>query len=367
MPYQPIIDFAALLAPIPGENPSGTNLLYSGLHDQIREARRADDTLAQGDWKRDQKVSEWPLVFNLATNALASQTKDLQLAAWLTEALVNLHGFSGLADGLQLLRGLLEKFWDTLYPEIDEGDLEARANAVGLLNRPSFAGAVQGIKITGNPVGPNYSYIEYKDSTRFDIPENLETLEFQEKERLTALKQQAVEERKITSQEWRTAKGASNRAFYEDLNKLLQLCWDECKALDTLMDEKFQRQTPGLSDFRKGLESVRSTVEIILKEKRLLEPDPVEATVDGSAEAGAGGGGARSAGPAGTRADALRRLGEVAEFFRATEPHSPVSYLLQRAIRWGQIPLEEWLDEVVKDQAVLAQIRETLGLKPGNQ
>ena len=367
MPYQAMIDLEALLAPIPGENPSGSNLLYSGLHDQVREARRADDTLAQGEWKRDQKVAEWPLVFKLTTDALASRTKDLQLAAWLTEALVNLHGFSGLADGLKLMRGLLEKFWDTLYPEIDEGDLEARANAVGMLNRPFFAAAVLGIKITGNPVGPNYSHIEYKDSTRFDIPENLESLEYQEKERITVLRQQAVEEGKITSQEWRTAKSASNRAFYEDLNMMLQLCWDECKALDTLMDEKFQRQTPGLSDFRKGLESVRSTVEIILKEKRLLEPDPVEAMEEASAEAGGGGGGVRSAGSAGTRAEALRRLGEVAEFFRATEPHSPVAYLLQRAIRWGQIPLEEWLDEVVKDQAVLGQIRETLGLKPGKE
>ena len=365
MPYESTIDFEVLLAPVPGENPSGSNLLYSGLHDQVREARRADDTLAQGEWKRDQKVSEWPLVFKLTTEALASQTKDLQLAAWLAEALVNLHGFSGLADGLKLLRGLLENFWDTLYPEIDEGDLEARANAVGMLNRPFFAAAVQGIRITGNPVGTNYSYLEFTDSTRFDIPDNLEGLEYQERERLTALRQQAVEEGKITSQQWRTAKNASNRAFYEDLNTLLILCWDETKALDTLMDEKFQRQTPGLSDFRKVLESVRTTVEIILKEKRLLEPDPVEVTEEAAGEAGVAG--VRSTGRVGTRGDAIRRLGEVAEFFRATEPHSPVSYLLQRAIRWGQIPLEEWLDEVVKDQAVLAQIRETLGLKPGSE
>jgi predicted component of type VI protein secretion system len=63
------------------------------------------------------------------------------------------------------------------------------------------------------------------------------------------------------------------------------------------------------------------------------------------------------------RADALCRLAAVAEFFRRTEPHSPVAYLVQRAVRWGEMPLEEWLREVIHDESVLGQLRETLGLK----
>ena len=58
---------------------------------------------------------------------------------------------------------------------------------------------------------------------------------------------------------------------------------------------------------------------------------------------------------------------ENAEFFRQTEPHSPVSYLVQRAITWGQMPLETWLTEVIKDTAVLDGIRETLGIRPGTE
>jgi type VI secretion system protein ImpA len=56
----------------------------------------------------------------------------------------------------------------------------------------------------------------------------------------------------------------------------------------------------------------------------------------------------------------------VADYFRRTEPHSPVSYLVQRAVRWGEMPLEAWLQNVIHDEGVLEQLRETLGLKDSN-
>ena len=56
------------------------------------------------------------------------------------------------------------------------------------------------------------------------------------------------------------------------------------------------------------------------------------------------------------------RLEEVAAYFRANEPHSPVAYLLDRAVKWGNMPLDRWLQEVVKDKNVLGELNETLGL-----
>ena len=139
------------------------------------------------------------------------------------------------------------------------------------------------------------------------------------------------------------------------------------------MDEKFGRQTPGLSELKKALEEVRRVVDGILKEKRVLEPDVTGGTsafVGDGAEEGGGAAVYRVAGPSGPirgRAEALARLGEVAEFFRQTEPHSPVSYLVQRAITWGQMPLETWLGDVIKDTAVLEAIKETLGIRPASE
>ena len=52
----------------------------------------------------------------------------------------------------------------------------------------------------------------------------------------------------------------------------------------------------------------------------------------------------------------------VAEFFRRTEPHSPVAYLADKAAMWGEQPLHVWLRGVVKDDAVCAQLEEMLGV-----
>src|SRR6267142_77293 len=122
-----VVDVEALLAPIPGDNPVGENLQYSA-YDEMREARRAEESLPSGDWQRDVKAAEWPKVIDLTTSALASKTKDLQICAWLVEALVELYGFVGLRDGLNVMRGLHEQYWEQVYPQIDEGDLDARAN-----------------------------------------------------------------------------------------------------------------------------------------------------------------------------------------------------------------------------------------------
>lgn len=64
------------------------------------------------------------------------------------------------------------------------------------------------------------------------------------------------------------------------------------------------------------------------------------------------------------REDALERLRAVAGYFRKAEPHSPVTYLVERAIAWAAMPLDQWLAEVVKDEGSLAHIRETLGVRP---
>ena len=71
MPSAPTLDIAELLAPIPGENPAGQSVRYDGTHDAIKEARRADDALEQGEWVRQVKVADWPAVIAIATEALS--------------------------------------------------------------------------------------------------------------------------------------------------------------------------------------------------------------------------------------------------------------------------------------------------------
>jgi type VI secretion system protein ImpA len=368
-----VVDMAALLAPIDGENPSGENLQYVGIHDEIREARRAEDTLEQGDWKREPKVSDWHAVESIAVDALSTRTKDLQICAWMTEALVKMHGFTGLRDGLRTMRGLHENFWDTLYPEIDEGDLEARTNSLAWIDK-NLPIPIKEVVITNNPIGDNYSYLQWEESKQFDLPDNIDALSGEEFERADALRLRVLEEHRTTAQAWRKTVAATRRAYYEQQFALITECRAECDALDRVMDERYGNDSPGLNSLKKAVDDVLSLVEKLVKQKRIEEPDPVETTASGTdanGDAGDGAGvGLVSAGgvavPGGavrSRQEALRRLDEIATFFRQTEPHSPISYLVQRAVKWGNMPLDAWLQEVIKEGAALETLRDTLGIK----
>lgn len=360
MPSAPaVIDVEGLLAPIPGESPVGESLQYAGLYDQIREARRADDGLSQGEWKRDSKESDWDEVVSLGTDALESRTKDVQIGAWLAEGLVRVSGFAGCRDALKLLSGLLERYWDTLYPEIDDGDLEGRANIFAFVDRQT-ALALKEVPVTRSPAG-SLSWNALEDS-RTGPPAKASDFE----------ELKAEQEKK--TDEFRKAVNGTPKVFYETASETLSECWAAYQELDRVLDDRFGRETPGLSTLRKSLEDVRADVDKLLKEKRALEPDAAQPAAGGSAdEAGGGQEGyayasgvavAGVTGPIRTRADALSRLKQVAEFFRATEPHSPVSYLVTRAVSWGEMTLDSWLAEVVKDSGTLDHIRETLGIRP---
>src|SRR3954454_17790214 len=101
-----------LLDPISAEQPAGVDLRWTTEWDRIKEARRADDGLDAGKWtKKERKAANWRLVEEIATSVLRTQSKDLQVAMWLTEANLKLHGFAGVADGFRLVRELIDRYW----------------------------------------------------------------------------------------------------------------------------------------------------------------------------------------------------------------------------------------------------------------
>src|SRR5579871_5557495 len=118
-----------IFAPIAGDNPSGVDLRYDTkllVIDKIKEARRQDDELDQGAWQSERKTANWPLVIKLAQETLATTSKNLQVAAYLTEALLQTERFAGLRQGLDLVYHLVSDFWDTVHPAIDPEDPETR-------------------------------------------------------------------------------------------------------------------------------------------------------------------------------------------------------------------------------------------------
>src|ERR1700694_1927803 len=114
MASPPILDFERLLAPIEGANPAGEPLPFD-VRKKLDDARKEINLnqFAPDDPRRPEQPqpADWPGIEHLAQDTLARTSKDLMVAARLTEALVKGHGFGGLCDGLRLLRRLAQECW----------------------------------------------------------------------------------------------------------------------------------------------------------------------------------------------------------------------------------------------------------------
>src|SRR4051812_1881159 len=165
MATPPLLDPEPLLVPISEASPSGRNLAYEPEYDALREARRAEDDTLQGDWQRKAKTAQWDRVLDLGTDILTRRSKDLQVVAWMVEALTKLHGFAGLRDGLKLLHELQRRFWDSCFPEIEDGDLEARQGPYLFLNSAkTIPMTVRSIPLTVGFNDQRYSFHRWKES-----------------------------------------------------------------------------------------------------------------------------------------------------------------------------------------------------------
>jgi len=329
-----------LLNPIEGPNPSGVNLRYEPIYDKIKEARREEDQPPPGMAERDRKVADNPLVIKLTRDVLTNKTKDLQLAAWLTEALLKQQGFAGLKDGLALCFGLTEKFWDTIYPELEDGDAQARGAPLG------FVGTRLEIPLKLVPVveKANYSFIDYQQTREVGYEDQAKTDDAKKK------RAQLIKDGKLAPEMFDRAFEETPKKFYAQAEKDLDQCLETLTQLKESCDSKFAEDGPSFGPLRTALEATR---HIILQKKREKEPDPVEvAPVQPGADAGAGvAGGSAAVGPVRVgvllsvetsseppdRLDAVRKIAEAAAFLRRREPRSPASYLMLRGLRWGEL------------------------------
>jgi type VI secretion system protein ImpA len=253
-----------LLDPIPGDTPGGESLRYAAVYDQIKEARREDDEIAQGDWQRERKKADWPLVIKLCGDAIAKKSKDLQLAAWLTEALVRREGFSGLGAGLELIRGLLENYWETLYPELEDGDSELRATPLEWIGS-RLDDPLRKVPLTR----AGHDSLKYRESRSVPTEADAEG-----NENKTQARADAIAEGKLTPEEFDQASDETPRSSYEQWQEQLDRCLELTDALNSLCEEKFGDYAPNFGGLRKSLEEVRQTVRILLVRKSEPAPEP---------------------------------------------------------------------------------------------
>jgi type VI secretion system protein ImpA len=266
------IDIDAILGPLPGDNPAGENLRYTPVYDEIKEARRADDPLDRGDWDREIKTADWDKVIALSMEALTEKTKDLQIAAWLTEALTITEGFEGLVTGLRILTGFLNNFWEHVYPEIDEKDLDYRVGPLEFLNNNLWF-PIKEVSVTDRRVTPGYSWLKWQESRQVGSEQDIKNQYGDIDDAKKVARDEKIAEGKLPAEDFDNAVAVSSKVFYVGLAGVLASCVEGFNVFDQTVDEKFGREAPRLSELKQSIEDCELLVSRILKKKREIEPD----------------------------------------------------------------------------------------------
>nr|WP_199067020.1 type VI secretion system protein TssA [Chromobacterium sp. ASV5] len=352
-----------LMAPISDAAPAGEDLAYSLLFDQIREARRSDDpSLAQGDWEQTLKSSEWPQVIRLCEEALARKSKDLQLLAWYGEAQTQVNGVEGLALGLGLVSRWLDVYWENGFPELDPRDLDERVAKLEWMNR-QLSDALRNVPLTRPEFGA-HSWNDWQQSREV---ENLGLKD-------PAAKEAALAEGKLAGDVFEKNAAQSGHAWFQHLAETLVTALTAYEELDARMDARFGDAAPSFADTRNAIYAcqdlaLRYRQQLAVNQPaaaaaapvRIEENPPVFRSAPAPAPAPRAP--ADFNGQIRSREEAVYMLSEVARYFRHNEPHSPVALLAERAARWADMTLEEWLQHVVKDSGTLNQLQELLDVK----
>jgi type VI secretion system ImpA family protein len=362
----PAVDIDSLLIPISAESPAGEWLRFDAVYDDIQRLRQEDDpTLPVGVWQRELKRADWRGVERLCVDVLTTRSKDLQIAAWLTEAWVHLHGFIGLASGVRAVAGLCRDFWPDLYPALDEGSCEYRVAPVAWLTR--LAVPMLSIPLTA-PTTDEPAAFGWKEWTNA-----LRLAKIAVKDQAAVTKAQAAGT--VTQQKFLVAVSLTSGAWYSTLNEDLGAGLAALDELDAVIVEKCgAHDAPSLTPLREMLQAIQNFAARVIRER--IEkgelsapeelPDPMvdEPMIDTTESSAAPPSAPRLVvGPIASRADAYRALTEASEYLMRAEPHSPVPYLVRRAITWGNMSLVELLDELLQKNADINTVYALLGMK----
>jgi type VI secretion system protein ImpA len=133
-----MLDVGGVLSETRESPPCGPNLEHDLSFFELEEAARGKPEQRSGDAVKPAEEPNWTKVADLA-QAMLLRSKDLRVAVHLTRALACIEGVSGLATGLSLIHGLLERYWDGIYPLLEadhDNDPTERLNALAPLVDP---------------------------------------------------------------------------------------------------------------------------------------------------------------------------------------------------------------------------------------
>ena len=236
------------------------------------------------------------------------------------------------------MAGLCRDYWDELHPQAVDGDMDERQGNLSWL----VASAAQWLR--GIPLGRSdngaFSLVELEAARAPGAGEDLQGPSLADIEAI---------------------RRATPAAFYGELMHSLETCRFRLQEFIDIVDARMGVDGPSFNVLREQFDALAHAAGRYAREAGVSD------AVAENAEAASPElvpGSAAGEGPLASRKHALEQLRQVAEFFRRTEPHSPVAYLADKAARWGEMPLHVWLQRVIKDDSTLAQMQEMLDVAP---
>lgn len=364
-----VIDLEGLLTPISTAAAAGNDLrldrspgsVYYALKDARNNARATERSSLFDD--SVDLLKPWHAVVKLAPEML-QQSKDLEVACWLTEGLVRLHGAAGLRDGIRLIHGLVTNFWPDLYPQPDEDGLETQLAPLTGLNGDGGEGTllapIRNMSITNAGDLGSFSLWQYQKAR-----DNARLSDEDERAGRTQALGFSLQDIENTVRE-------AVPEFYAQLITTLEETLADYKDLHHLLRNYCGQQAPSSSNIAALLDEVLRTVRFLSKDKlEILQTIRPAEFADNDSIAGVNSGPGSSHIPipdllTGTivhREDALRRLQEVADYFRIHEPHTPLAPGIERLIRWGRMTVAELMMELLPEDSSRGFFGQLTGLK----
>jgi len=361
-----VLDFEALLKPIEGDSPGGSNpredTSGSSLYYRVKDSRNAARAAERGALDPSAAPpEEWRDVSDAAIELISTQSKDLESAAWLAEALLRLDGYAGLRDAFRLIQGLVESFWDVLYPQADEEGIETKIAPIAGLNGAGANGplerAIRMVPLVESANG-SYSLWHYEQA--------LDLVKITDEKRL----QTRLNDGAITLDQFNQAVGDVSPQDIVATLTIVEECQAAFSAMADAVDKAAGADSPSFSAIRELLERVAGNIRHFGADK--IAAAAVAAEQAGAAEDGgaAGATGESTGGRGGTRIDgfsnreeALAALSRIASYFRKTEPHSPISYTIEDAVRRARMSLVDLLTELSQDPTHASAILHAAGIK----
>jgi type VI secretion system protein ImpA len=281
MPEPSPLDVSEYLVPIAEGNPSGDSMRYEDEYAAIERAREEEpDSPGDDRWKkRKPKKADWEAVIALGLKALKEKTKDVEIAAWVAEALARRRGLAGLRDGLRLILAIQDTFWETAHPS--EGDLELREGVYEFLdNEKRLPLLIKGTPLVEVDGLPGYSLLTYNEAIAIKSLQNKKT------EEADAAVAALLADGRIVPEDFDQAVKATDRSFYVATVALLDECIEAANRLNRSIaapehyGKQKRRQYPALTTTVAALEDVAKLANQLLERMPVPEPAPAEPSVE---------------------------------------------------------------------------------------